>query len=98
MKIGRDLKSLYAGAIEKYGVDAQLGVLQEECAELIVAVSHLMRERPDAIQGFIEELADVNIMTGQFIQYLENNRYGAEFWQATTAKLNRLHERLEQTE
>lgn len=94
MEITRDIPSMNAAAIRKWGKDAQLNVLQEECGELIVAISHLKRMRPNAMKEFIEELADVNIMVGQFIQYLEGNRFGAEFWETTHEKLNRLHERL----
>lgn len=40
-------------------------MLQEECAELIVAASHLERGRKDAFDNFIEEIADVEIMIEQ---------------------------------
>ncbi|MBD5641169.1 MAG: hypothetical protein HDQ91_01955 [Desulfovibrio sp.] len=98
MKIARDVPSIYAAAMRKWGKDGQLNVLQEECVELIVAISHVKRARPEAMKGFVEELADVNIMVGQFIQYLEGSRYGAEFWQVTHEKLDRLHERLARQE
>lgn len=49
-------------AIEKYGESAQLRQLQEECAELIVAVNHYFRQRPNAREELMEEVADVTIM------------------------------------
>lgn len=52
-------------AIEKYGRAAQLRQLQEECAELIVAISHYFRQRSDARKDLIEEVADVTIMLMQ---------------------------------
>lgn len=49
-------------AIEKYGEAAQLRQLQEECAELIVAVNHFFRQRQNARAELIEEFADVTIV------------------------------------
>lgn len=49
-------------AIEKYGEAAQLRQLQEECAELIVAVNHFFRQRQNAREELIEEFADVTIV------------------------------------
>lgn len=49
-------------AIEKFGESAQLRQLQEECAELIVAVNHYFRQRLNSRKELIEEVADVTIM------------------------------------
>ena len=49
-------------AIEKYGNAAQLRQLQEECAELIVAVNHFFLHRQNAREELIEEFADVTIV------------------------------------
>ena len=38
-------------------------VAMEECGELIVAISHFIRGRPDARDNLIEELADVKLMS-----------------------------------
>lgn len=59
---------------DHYGLDGQLGILQEECAELIQAVSKYKRCRTvaseDACKPIIaEEMADVYIMIEQ-IRYL----------------------------
>lgn len=51
--------------IAKYGYLAQLRQLQEDCAELIVAISHYIRDDIDARDELIEELADVIIMLMQ---------------------------------
>ena len=53
---------------DHYGLDEQLNILQEECSELIQAVSKYRRTRTTAI---VEEMADVYIMLAQ-ITYLLN--------------------------
>lgn len=53
----------------KYGKESQLRQLQEECAELIVASSKILRKSDKAINNLIEEIADVRVMVEQ-IEYL----------------------------
>ncbi len=50
-----------------YGKEPQMGVAQEECAELIQALSKIRRkgETVKALANLIEEIADVNIMCAQ---------------------------------
>lgn len=60
-------------AIEKFGQEAQLRQLQEECAELIVAVNHFFRQRRDAREELIEEFADVTIMLMELTPPLNNS-------------------------
>ena len=52
-----------------YGKEPQMGVAQEECAELIQAVSKIRRkgETKDAIDHLAEEIADVRIMCAQLM-------------------------------
>ncbi len=57
---------------DHYGVNSQLDILQEECAELIQAVSKYRRvNNPNAFDmtHLAEEVADVEIMIAQ-IKYL----------------------------
>lgn len=55
---------------EYYGEASQMGVLQEECSELIKAASKYLRYGTDDKKADIaEEIADVEIMTEQ-IKYL----------------------------
>ena len=56
---------------EHYGLESQIDILQEECAELIQAVSKYRRSGFDEDVPFciIEEIADVEIMLSQ-IKYL----------------------------
>jgi len=63
-------RKIYKEAIDAWGFRAQARVLQEECGELIVAVSHCLREREDGVKEMAEELADVYIMVGQMMEYL----------------------------
>lgn len=54
--------AIFIKAIAKYGVEAQEGVAQEECAELIQAISKKHRGKP---RNIAEEIADVEIMLEQ---------------------------------
>ena len=51
-------------AIKKYGGEPQMRMAMEECAELIVALSHHLRARCQ-IADVISEIADVEIMIEQ---------------------------------
>lgn len=57
-----------------YGKEAQLDMLQEECAELIQAVSKFKRGKKMAIEHIAEEICDVELMITQ-IMYLLNICY-----------------------
>jgi len=54
-------REVCALAIKTFGVEHQLGILQEECAEVVVAVSHLRRGRI-TVKEVLSECADVEIM------------------------------------
>lgn len=55
-------EAIFTKAITKYGAEMQEGVSQEECAELIQAISKKHRGKPHNIA---EEIADVEIMLEQ---------------------------------
>ena len=78
-------------AVDTYGMDNQMKVLQEECGELIVAVSHYQRGRVNAFDNIVEELADVTIMIKQMLYALDAD-VPFEFY--CEKKINRLKERL----
>jgi NTP pyrophosphatase (non-canonical NTP hydrolase) len=59
-----DRNEIYALALTTWGEQAQLGLLQEECAELIAAVSRFHRGRCDG-REVANEVADVLIMCEQ---------------------------------
>lgn len=59
---------LLAKALRAWGRSSQMAMLEEECAELIVASKHLQRNSRDKIQAlndFANEIADVEIMIAQ---------------------------------
>lgn len=70
---------LYQKALSEFGLERQLRMVQEECAELIVAVSKVIREPGDEkrIAGLIEEAADVQIMCGQLAMIYGKDRIDA---------------------
>jgi NTP pyrophosphatase (non-canonical NTP hydrolase) len=87
-----EIKEIYRLALDKYGVESQLNQLQEECAELIVAVNKHRRTPFDDLKEITDECADVLIMIDQIIEIYniqQNVKDRIEF------KLNRLKERLE---
>lgn len=52
-------------AMEKWGSELQMDLAQEECAELIEAIAHYRRGRPDSFEKMVEEIADVKLMVYQ---------------------------------
>jgi len=84
-------EKVYLKAIDIYGLDAQLDILQEECAELIVAVSKYRRNGSEAEANLFEELADVVIMVEQITLAL-NGQFQVD--QYKSFKIKRLSERL----
>lgn len=60
-------RALCRDILNHYGTNMQMDVTQEECAELIQAISKVKREglRATTYDNFIEELADVEIMIEQ---------------------------------
>ena len=54
-------------ALDKWGLNAQVGQTVEECAELIVALQkHINRTpKPSTIENIIDEIADVEMMLAQ---------------------------------
>jgi len=70
MKDDSELQDLYSECIKFWGLEKQLRMLQEECGELVVAISHFLRERPGGIENLTEELADVKLMGDQITSYI----------------------------
>jgi NTP pyrophosphatase (non-canonical NTP hydrolase) len=60
-------------AVALWGTPSQLGMLVEECAELIVAVSHCgrdQRDKQEALRELVGEVADVEFLIKQVIRVL----------------------------
>ena len=86
-----DEKLLLNEAVIKWGLQAQLSMVQEECGELIVAVGKVLRGDLRPTENFIEEIADVRIMLAQMeVAY----GIGRDVEEVRKAKLERLTKRL----
>ena len=55
---------IYKLALDKWGIEAQIGMLTEECGELLSAVNKFNRSRCSS-DDVLTELADVSIMVEQ---------------------------------
>jgi len=55
---------IYSKAIDEFGEDNQLSMAQEECGELVAAISHWNRGKIE-LPELLKEIADVEIMVGQ---------------------------------
>ena len=58
-------RELYEKALKVLGVQSQLDMVIEECAELIVAIQHYKRNRCDG-DAVAEEMGDVQNCLNQF--------------------------------
>ena len=87
-------KVLLERALNLWGTKFQLDMLQEECAELIQAVSHYKRRKVNSFIEVLEEIVDVEIMLGQIKLALlisfDKDKYEA----IKRKKFKRLEERL----
>ena len=81
---------LYKKAIERWGIESQVGIVIEECSELITAICHAQRDRATVID-IAQEVADVEIMCGQLREIIGNDIVT----QCKKEKLIRLEQRIE---
>lgn len=93
-------RAVLKAAIDKYGNDSQLAVAQEECAELIQAISKLNRAEDSdhpgraakaALNHLMEEAADVQIMLDQIRIMYPSKAYDT----IRAQKIARLQKRME---
>lgn len=82
-----------ARAVDVFGAEPQLRMLQEECAELIAAVNQYFRARQGSESSLVEEVADATIMLAQARKLLGN-----QVDRAIERKLDRLEMRLDAKE
>lgn len=85
-----DEQELYQKALDKWGIDLQLIMMIEECAELIQAITSL--KRGGDVEELIEEIADVKIMLGQMEMVFGHERLG----NAVESKLRQLQIRIKE--
>ena len=83
-----------------YGLDKQLAKTQEECAELIQAISKFKlaetsEDHVSGMQKITEEMADVLIMLNQ-IKFLTNNGIGLQgmIEQKLDRQIQRIHDEM----
>ena len=81
---------IYKAALEKCGAESQIGMLTEECGELLSAVNKFNRSRCSR-DDVLTELADVSIMVEQLSLI-----YGGydKFLEEKNKKLTRLFKRI----
>lgn len=86
-------KKRAAAIMYYYGRNNQLDILQEECAELIQAVSKIRRRTPGAEEHFIDEMADVSIMLEEFLSDFDDDEK-TEFYKKVNEKTLRQQDRI----
>ncbi len=78
---------ILARALFHHGFRRQARQLGEECSELAAAVFRLDRpEREDALDGFLEELADVSLVVDQMRIWLSSDAGALEAFQRHRAE------------
>ena len=86
---------ILSDAVRVYGMDAQIDMLTEECAELIQAICKYKRRPSDDTRDKVEEeIADVQIMIEQMLLFF--NVYSVLEWREL--KLMRLEARIAKSE
>ncbi len=89
--------NVFQKAVKHYGKEAQLRQLQEECAELIVAISHYLRNNSDEHkENLLEEIADLKVMFEQLPFILENGDDMVRISKIRHDKIVRLRKRIKQ--
>lgn len=91
MKTMHDMAKI---AVRKFGKKKQLDMIQEECAELITAISHYKRGREGALKEVVEETADVAFMIHQLMNIFLISSNEIEY--LTILKFEKLMEKEEQ--
>ena len=74
MRDEKDLLKLYDDCMDFWGLRRQLRMTQEECGELIIAISHFIRGRKDGLENLIEELADAQLMINQITRHVGEDK------------------------
>ena len=92
-KLQDEHKNLYQRAIESWGVEAQMNMAYEECAELIVALCHANRKQKQIDRkDIVGEVIDVSLMIEQLCHILDITP--AEWFSEREEKLRRLRKLL----
>lgn len=85
---------MYEDAWEKWGSLLQLNMINEECAEVIKAVSKYIRNKEKGpLDSITEEIVDTTIMFEQFLHIFDLQD---EYFLIRQMKLKRLKEKLKE--
>lgn len=93
----KELESVYKRAVDVWGIEVQMGMMIEESAELIQAISKFKRsynksevDKQDAYDHLCEEVADVENMIQQIRYMLDTDvidKYKEEKLERTLKKI-----------
>lgn len=73
--------------VNHYGESAQLLIVQEEAAELIVSICKVRRDSAFADKKFLDALADMTIMLGEMEACMDDDEH-TEFYKIINEKLD----------
>jgi hypothetical protein len=86
---------IYKQARDAYGLEFEVGMLQEECAEIIVACSKLLRfPEKENVKKMFEEIADAENLFEQMKRWFPDMREYVD--EVRAHKLDRLGERIKE--
>ncbi len=68
---------IHRKAIKHFGKNTQMGVLQEECAELIQAISKHVNRKIDNVENIMEEIAHVDMLLDTMKLIFDKNKIEA---------------------
>ncbi len=69
--------NIYEEAVNQWGLEPQLDMVVEECAELIQAISKVKRGKKNSLDNLLEEIGDVEIMLQQMRYYFDEEKIDA---------------------
>ncbi len=84
--------AVWQKARQLFGLLNETGMAQEELAETIVAINHMRRNRPQAPEEFISELADALVCNFQIIH---NNGWWNELHEELKYSIGKLEKKIE---
>ena len=83
-------REILTSAIEEFGIDPQVDMAIEECAEVIQAIQHHKRGRESG-DRVVEEIADAIIILNQLALMFDRHKVGSHI----AEKLDQLNHRVE---
>jgi hypothetical protein len=90
---GEELNQLYKDCVDFWGIERQIRMMQEECAELIIAGSHFLRKRETGYDELVEEVADAQLMINQTKVFVGEDKVN----EMIDKKSNYIKEKLEES-